>query len=234
MLVDLSPPFVMAHFLLSMALLADAVVLHDRACQRGGPRRRVVVQDVATAVWVLVGAAVARALHRHDRDGERAAWRRRERASPDFFIPDVARLHGVSVMLFLALTLLALWLMRRTSAPARTQQAGPLARLRDLRAGRDRLHAVLHRCARAAGRVPHRRRGVRVDRDGRARRRRSAGQAGTASRNSSAASMKRKSFGVAKWSVPGGSRDARRVARRRAADPSRRSRARRRRRAPGT
>ena len=38
-LVDLSPPFVMAHFLLSMALLADAVVLHDRACQRGGPRR---------------------------------------------------------------------------------------------------------------------------------------------------------------------------------------------------
>jgi cytochrome c oxidase assembly protein subunit 15 len=123
-LVDLSPPFVMAHFLLSMALLADAVVLHDRACQRGGPRRRVVVQDVATAVWVLVGAAVlvlftgtivtGSGPHGGDENVRRLS----------FFIPDVARLHGASVMLFLALTLLALWLMRRTSAPSRTQQRG--------------------------------------------------------------------------------------------------------------
>ena len=124
-LVDLSPPFVMAHFLLSMVLLADAVVLHDRACQRDGPRSRVVVpHEIATAVWVLVGAAVlvlftgtvvtGSGPHGGDENVRRL----------DFFIPDVARLHGASVMLFLALTLLTLWLMHRTSTPARSQQRG--------------------------------------------------------------------------------------------------------------
>ena len=71
-LVDLSPPFVMAHFLLSMALLADAVVLHDRASQPDGPRRRVVAPEIATAVMGARGRGRARPLHGHDRHRQRA------------------------------------------------------------------------------------------------------------------------------------------------------------------
>jgi len=123
-LVDLSPPFVMAHFLLSMALLADAVVLHDRACQPGGPRRRIVAPEIATAVWVLVGAAVLVLFTGTVVTGSGPHGGDEHVRRLDFFIPDVARLHGVSVMLFLALTLLTLWLMRRTSSPARVQQRG--------------------------------------------------------------------------------------------------------------
>ena len=48
-LVDLSPPIVMAHFLLSMVLIANAVVLHLRAAEPDGPRRSIVDRDVTAA-----------------------------------------------------------------------------------------------------------------------------------------------------------------------------------------
>jgi heme A synthase len=42
----------------------------------------------------------------------------------DLFIPDVARVHGGSVIVFLVLTLGTLWLMHRTGTPARVQRVG--------------------------------------------------------------------------------------------------------------
>ena len=90
-LVDLSPPFVMAHFLLSMALLADAVVLHDRAIQPDGPRRRPVVPEIATAVWVLVGAAALVLFTGTIVTGSGPHGGDEHVRRLDFFIPDVAR-----------------------------------------------------------------------------------------------------------------------------------------------
>jgi len=123
-LVDLSPPIVMAHFLLSMVLIADAVVLHLRAAEPDRPRRLVVDRDVTVASWVLLGAAAivlftgtlvtAAGPHGGDEDVRRL----------DLFIPDVARVHGGSVILFLILTLGTLWLMHRAGAPARVQRVG--------------------------------------------------------------------------------------------------------------
>src|SRR4051812_42809793 len=56
----LSPPWVIAHFIVSMFLVADAVVLHHRA---GLPDGRPTVTAVATGVqrmgWVLAAAAAA-------------------------------------------------------------------------------------------------------------------------------------------------------------------------------
>lgn len=55
-LLELTPPAVMGHFLLSMALVADAVVLHHRAGEPDGGRRR---PDVPVGTrrlsWALVG-----------------------------------------------------------------------------------------------------------------------------------------------------------------------------------
>ena len=106
---ELKPQFVMAHFLLSMVLLANAVVLHHRTGREEPPVRdrseagreltllgRVMV---AAAVLVLFLGTVVTASGPHGGDPEA------ERLS--FFVPDVARLHGIAVMLFLGVTLFA-------------------------------------------------------------------------------------------------------------------------------
>jgi cytochrome c oxidase assembly protein subunit 15 len=123
-LFELSPPFVMAHFLLSMVLLANAVVLHRRASEPPGPRRPVVPRElvamtralVAAAAVVLVTGTVVTAAGPHggDEDVERL----------DLFVPDVARVHGAAVVLLLVLTLVTLWWLRRESAPGPVRRAG--------------------------------------------------------------------------------------------------------------
>jgi len=119
-LFHLAPPLVMGHFLLSMVLLADAIVLHHRAGETGGDKRtapsvvspelrllgRLVVVVAGVAIFlgtVLTGAGP----HGGDEDVERLP----------LFVPDVARLHGLSVMIFLALVLVTLWRLRRDGAP---------------------------------------------------------------------------------------------------------------------
>ncbi|RPI04248.1 MAG: hypothetical protein EHM63_10180 [Actinobacteria bacterium] len=76
------------------------------------------------ASWVLLGAAAivlftgtivtAAGPHGGDEDVRRL----------DLFIPDVARVHGASVIVFLVLTLGTLWLMHRTGAPRRVRRVG--------------------------------------------------------------------------------------------------------------
>ena len=114
----LSPPWVMAHFLLSMVLLADAVVLYVRAARPEGAVRPVVAPEVRTMGWLLVaftslvlftGTIVTGAgPHGGDENVKRL----------DFYVTDVARLHGVAENLLLVCLLVTMWLLHRTRAPS--------------------------------------------------------------------------------------------------------------------
>ena len=114
---DLSPPIVMAHLLLSMALVLVAVVLHHRAGQPDGPPYPVVAPEVramgralvvAAGLVIFTGTIVTGAgPHGGDEHVRRL----------DFAVTDVARIHGIAENIFLAATLLTLWLLRRTNAP---------------------------------------------------------------------------------------------------------------------
>lgn len=122
---ELKPQIVMAHFLVSLVLLANAVVLHYRAgWPDDGPVRRVVPGElVGMGRLVLAAAGLAAFLgtvvtgsgpHGGDPDVERLR----------FDVPDVARAHGASVVLFLAVTLLTLWRLRKAGAPRALLRAG--------------------------------------------------------------------------------------------------------------
>jgi cytochrome c oxidase assembly protein subunit 15 len=125
-LFDLAPQFVMAHFLLSIVLLADAIVLHWRAGQPDGPARPVVsrrtvllgrVLLIAVCVVLFTGTVVTGA-GPHSGGGKHDDVKRL-----DLAIPQVARVHGTMVVAFCALVLLTLWLVRRDRGPRRVQRA---------------------------------------------------------------------------------------------------------------
>ncbi len=115
-LFELAPPFVMGHFILSMVLLGNAVVLHHRAGRADGPSRAVVGPDLVGLGRLLLGAAalvvftgtVVTAAGPHAGD---ATARRL-----DVAVATVARIHGTSVFVLLALTVLALWVCHRDRA----------------------------------------------------------------------------------------------------------------------
>ena len=125
----LDPPFIMAHFMLSLLLLANAVVLAHRAGFPDGPadgrgRARpagpaaplVPAEHLVMGRLLLVTAGLAIFLgtvvtstgpHGGDPSAKRF----------DFSLHDVARLHSGAVLLFLAFTVVTLWLMVRAGAP---------------------------------------------------------------------------------------------------------------------
>jgi cytochrome c oxidase assembly protein subunit 15 len=125
-LFKLAPPFVMGHFLLSMLILADAIVLHHRAGRPDGPVASRPLVDpsllplgplliAACALVVFLGTVVTSSgPHGGDKKAKRLP----------FALHDVARLHGIAVMLFLALTVTTLWLVWRSGAPAPVIQRG--------------------------------------------------------------------------------------------------------------
>jgi cytochrome c oxidase assembly protein subunit 15 len=118
-LFKLAPPFVMAHFLLSMAILADAVVLHHRAALPDGPLVSRPAVDpsllplgpllvAGCALVVFLGTIVTSSgPHGGDIHAKRLP----------FALHDVARLHGSAVMVFLALTIASLVLIWRSGGP---------------------------------------------------------------------------------------------------------------------
>ncbi len=122
-LFELAPPFVMGHFLLSMVLLWNAVVLHHRAGQPDRPTRPVVERHLVLLTRLLVGAAAVVVLtgtvvtaagpHAGDESARRL----------DLAVADVARVHGTSVVLLLLLTLATLWVADRATAPEVVQAA---------------------------------------------------------------------------------------------------------------
>jgi cytochrome c oxidase assembly protein subunit 15 len=114
----LSPPWVMAHFLLSMVLLADAVVLYVRAARPDGVLRPVVAPEVRAMGAILI-AFTSLALftgtivtgtgpHGGDENVKRL----------DFYVTDVARLHGIAENLLLVCVLVTMWMLHRTRAPS--------------------------------------------------------------------------------------------------------------------
>jgi heme a synthase len=122
-LFDLNPVLVQGHFVVSMVLVADAVVLHHRAGQADGPRRpsvtpllrRLVIALVVLAgVVILTGTAVTGAgPHAGDEEAKRLS----------FTVHDAARVHGTAMILFLLATLATLWRIRSEHAPARVARA---------------------------------------------------------------------------------------------------------------
>jgi heme a synthase len=117
----LAPGFVMAHFLLAVAILADAVVLRNRAAipdeRLAAAKVRLVSraqlnlargQVVATAVVVVLGTVVtSTGPHGGGPDVRRFG----------FSLHSVAQLHGTSVEVLLGITLLSMWNLMRTGAP---------------------------------------------------------------------------------------------------------------------
>ena len=114
---DLSPRLVIAHFVVSMLLVADGVILHHRAGLPDGARLvPAVAAPVARMGWVLLvmcavaigaGTVVTGAgPHGGDTDVRRLG----------FAVTDVARIHGIAVMLFLGAVLFTLRLVNRTGS----------------------------------------------------------------------------------------------------------------------
>ena len=112
-LVDLHPLAVQGHLLLSMGLIVAATMLVRRSAEPDGvPRAAVVSRPTArlvalhfalTCVAVFTGTLVTGSgPHAGDENAARF----------DFDIPTVARLHGVSVLTTIAVTLLIVWRIR--------------------------------------------------------------------------------------------------------------------------
>jgi cytochrome c oxidase assembly protein subunit 15 len=121
-LYKLQPQFVMAHFLLSLVLLGNAIVLHRRAGQPPGPARLRVAPAIQQAGFamlvsisiVAIAGTVVTASGPHGGDAHAKRF--------SFLIPQVAEIHGTTVVVFLALVLLTFWLLRRTRAPLEDQR----------------------------------------------------------------------------------------------------------------
>lgn len=123
-LVDLHPLAVMSHFLLSILVLAGAIVLHHRAGQPDDGRARPAVDPavvrlgrllvVVAAVVVVSGTVVTNTgPHAGDANAKRFG----------LYLPSVARVHGVSVMCFCALVILTLFVASRSGALPRLQRS---------------------------------------------------------------------------------------------------------------
>ncbi|CAN5838736.1 COX15/CtaA family protein [soil metagenome] len=121
-LFHLWPPLVMGHFLLSMVLVWNAVLLWDRASAGPGPPRSLVGARlrslgrwlvIAAAAVILSGTVVTGAgPHGGDEDVDRLP----------LAVEAVAQVHGVFVMGFLALVLVTVFVVRRDRAPVVVQQ----------------------------------------------------------------------------------------------------------------
>ncbi len=124
----LDPPFVMGHFLLSAVLLANALVLVWRAGIADGSRspiavplviHRLAIAVVVFASAVLVTGTVVTGAGPHSGDAGNAAKKALRATRLDLAIPDAARVHAVSVIVFLAAVLALLVILVRTRADGR-------------------------------------------------------------------------------------------------------------------
>jgi cytochrome c oxidase assembly protein subunit 15 len=123
-LFDLSPRLVMGHFVLSMLIVWNAVVLHHRAARPSAEARVLVSERVhgatrmvgaAAALVVLTGTVVtASGPHAGDKQAQRL----------DLVVRDVARIHSGAVWLLLAVLLVALRWIWADGSPAVVRRAG--------------------------------------------------------------------------------------------------------------
>jgi cytochrome c oxidase assembly protein subunit 15 len=118
---------VMGHFLLAIALVGVALVMHRRAGEPSGTRRLVVSRGLhrlalavyALTIWVLVAGTLVTAAGPHggDREARRLSWP----------IGDAARVHGISVDILVAAVLVLVVLLVRAHAPRRVLGAASFA-----------------------------------------------------------------------------------------------------------
>jgi cytochrome c oxidase assembly protein subunit 15 len=118
-LVKLAWVSVMGHFLLAIALVAVALIIHKRAAEPDGPRAYVVSTRVrvlarvvyALTVWVLVLGTLVTAAGPHggDIEAKRLSWQ----------ITDLARTHAISVDILVGLVVVLVVLVIRDRAPRR-------------------------------------------------------------------------------------------------------------------
>jgi cytochrome c oxidase assembly protein subunit 15 len=124
-LVELDPVTVIGHFLVSILLVWNAVVLHERAGHDGSRGVPIVPQGVllisrlmvvVTLAVVVAGTAVtATGPHGGDEDAERLST---------FDITEVVRVHAVLAWVLLGCTIAALAWLRRVGAPRTVDQRG--------------------------------------------------------------------------------------------------------------
>ncbi len=119
-LFELPPWLVIGHFLLSMVLLWNAVVLYGRASEdesrgelvRPSPHRVGTGLAVLTSVVIVTGTIVTGAgPHGGDEDAERI----------DVAVRDVAQIHGSTVVVLLLALAATVWWLRRRGAPEQAQ-----------------------------------------------------------------------------------------------------------------
>ncbi|GAC1537380.1 MAG: COX15/CtaA family protein [Acidimicrobiales bacterium] len=119
----LNPAFVMAHFLLSMLIVWNAVVLNHRASLPDGMERRPLVDR--DLVWVgrlmtimtmatVVAGTVVTGSGPHGGDDRVQRW--------SLDLHRVTQLHGASAMLLLALAAATVWVLRSQHAPVVAQR----------------------------------------------------------------------------------------------------------------
>jgi cytochrome c oxidase assembly protein subunit 15 len=121
-MVELAWVSVMGHFLLAIALVGVALTIHHRAGEPEGPSH-LVVSELSRAmarlvyvltIWVLVAGTLVTSAGPHGGDikAKRLTWP----------IQDVARVHGVSVNILIAATLVLIVLLWRDHAPVRVMR----------------------------------------------------------------------------------------------------------------
>ena len=122
-LYELPPVLVIGHFLLSMVLLWNAVVLHWRAASEPGPQGGLRPRPhwlgntvvALTSVVIVTGTVVTGAgPHGGDEDAERI----------NVAVRDVAQVHGSTVVALLVLLAATVWWLRYRGAPEQTQAWG--------------------------------------------------------------------------------------------------------------
>jgi cytochrome c oxidase assembly protein subunit 15 len=116
-LFELRPPFVIAHFVLSIVLVWNAVVLHQRGRYASVASLPVVAPKVRALSRVLIVAAAAVILTGTivTGTGPHGGDEKVDRLS--FSLEAVARVHSATVWIFLALTIVTLIILRKTGAP---------------------------------------------------------------------------------------------------------------------
>lgn len=124
--LELTPVTVMAHFLVSMILVWNAVILVERADPDPEPRarpdltlRRLIRALTALTVVVLVSGTVVTGAGPHGGDD------RADRINVT--LQSVARIHSVLVLTLIALALVIAWRIRTREGPLRTRLTWALA-----------------------------------------------------------------------------------------------------------
>ncbi len=121
--MDLAPPFITAHFLLSIIIVWNAVVLHRRAGQPDGRPEAIVDRStiqlgrllVALSVLVLITGTLVTGTGPNAGDAKATRY---TFAS----LTEIARVHSGTAWLLLAVALIVVWRVSRIAAPAQVDQ----------------------------------------------------------------------------------------------------------------